>query len=464
MQSYSELQKLYKYFKKAINTKLSPELLRNKEKLNNALKSDIESYVRAEYSAIPELELHTIVKNTRYWNFEIQRLIKHKLEITSLHTSVNKTTKSLGGIAKTTVTCERKSKLKPQTSLNRTMANPDPVFDIRQATALVQPYDGAPAGLDTFVDSVNLLKDLTPAAQLPMAMKFIKTRLSGKARIGLPENLQSIDELIEIITTKCEDNTTPENILSKMNAIKQRGSMNGFCEEIESLCSKLENTYIKQRVPATVAKSMSTKAGLNALINGINTPETKLILKAGNFTSIKEAIQKAQENSTENTNSAQVLNTRFKTNAYQNNNSREHDRPPFQNRFRRGVGSHYNHNRNTPNRQNYGSRNFSQNNYNGGRPQHNPGNFAHRGRGRANNWQMQHTNPPAQWRGNQRNMYIAASEAAQNASQQGQIQTYSTGVTVPADCLPTNQATIPYQMTPQQGQLPINCNFLAPRY
>ena len=209
---------------------------------------------------------------------------------------------------------------------------------------------------------------------------------------------------------------------------------------------------------------MSTKAGLNALINGINTPETKLILKAGNFPSIKEAIQKAQENSTENTNSAQVLNARFKPNTYQNNNFREHGRPPFQNRFRRGMGSHYNHNRNTPNRQNYGSRNYPQNSYNGGRPQNNPGNFAHRGRGRANYWQMQHTNPPAQWRGNQRNMYIAASEAAQNASQQGQIQTYSTGVTVPADCLPTNQATMPYQMAPQQGQLPINCNFLAPRY
>ena len=89
MQSYSELQKLYKYFKKAINTKLSHEL--NKEKLNNALKSDIENFVRAEHSSIPELELHTIVKNTRYWNFEIQRLINHKLELISLHTSVNKT-------------------------------------------------------------------------------------------------------------------------------------------------------------------------------------------------------------------------------------------------------------------------------------------------------------------------------------------------------------------------------------
>ena len=189
MQSYSELQKLYKYFKKAINTKLSPELLRNKEKLNNALKSDIECYVRAEHSSIPELELHTIVKNTRYWNFEIQRLINHKLELISLHTSVNKNTKSLGGIAKTTVTYERKPKLKPQNSLNKTMANPEPAFDIRQATAIVQPYDGAPVGLDTFIDSVNLLKELTAAAHLQMALRFIRTRLSGKARTGLLEHL-----------------------------------------------------------------------------------------------------------------------------------------------------------------------------------------------------------------------------------------------------------------------------------
>lgn len=61
-------------------------------------------------------------------------------------------------------------------------------------------------------------------------------------------------------------------------------------------------------------------------------------------------------------------------------------------------------------------------------------------------------------------MYIAASEAAQNASQQGQVQTYDTAVTVPANCLPMNQTTMPYQMASQQGQSQPNCNFLAQRY
>ena len=192
------------------------------------------------------------------------------------------------------------------------MALPEAVvatFDIKQATSLIQPYDGNPTNLDTLIDSINLLNELTPAVLKPMAVKFIRKRLSGKARLGLPDNIQAIEQLSEIIRTICEDNTTPENIISKLNATKQRGTINGFCEEIENLCSKLENIYIKQQVLAGVAKTMATKAGLNALTNGIDAPQTKIILKAGAFASIKDAIQKVTENDNNKTPStASILN------------------------------------------------------------------------------------------------------------------------------------------------------------
>lgn len=122
-----------------------------------------------------------------------------------------------------------------------------------------------------------------------LAVKFIKTRLSGKARSGFPDNIAMIDALIDHIKTKCKDTTTPDTIVAKLNSTKQRGQITHFCEEIEDLCNKLENCNIRQDVPENVAKKMTTKAGVTALINGINASETKLILKAGNFASIKEA-------------------------------------------------------------------------------------------------------------------------------------------------------------------------------
>lgn len=56
---------------------------------------------------------------------------------------------------------------------------------------------------------------------------------------------------------------------------------------------------------------MATKAGVDALINGTTSFETKIILRAGNFSNIREAVQKVQENTglaqTGNQNASQIM-------------------------------------------------------------------------------------------------------------------------------------------------------------
>lgn len=168
-------------------------------------------------------------------------------------------------------------------------------FDLRQATSLMQPYDGAAAGLDAFIDSAKLLGELIQPTHMAMAVKFIKTRLSGKARSGLPDTIVTIDALVDHVRTRCQDTATPDSIVAQLNTLRQRGPITSFCEEIENLCSKLEKVYVSQKVPEEVAKTMTTRAGVNALIKGVTASETKLILKAGNYSSIKDALKKAQE-------------------------------------------------------------------------------------------------------------------------------------------------------------------------
>lgn len=77
--------------------------------------------------------------------------------------------------------------------------------------------------------------------------------------------------------------------------------MDSFCEQIEALSNKLKNLYIEQHIPEAVAKNMVKKATVDALINGVSNQETKLILKAGSFDDVKDAIQKVQENSSSQT-------------------------------------------------------------------------------------------------------------------------------------------------------------------
>lgn len=70
-------------------------------------------------------------------------------------------------IALAVIICKRLSV--PNKTNNIEMAT---TFDIKTATAIVQTYDGSHSNLNAFVDSANLLKELTKDDQLLLAIKF----------------------------------------------------------------------------------------------------------------------------------------------------------------------------------------------------------------------------------------------------------------------------------------------------
>lgn len=144
------------------------------------------------------------------------------------------------------------------------------------------------------MDAVTLLKDY-----VQQAIKHLKTRLLGKARIGLSATIATIDALIADVKLRFKDKQTPENIIAKTKNGKQKADTNSLCDEIGNLTLKLKNIYIQKGIPENIAQAMSTKTGVDALINNVNH-ETKIILKAGNFSNLKDAIQKVQENASQN--------------------------------------------------------------------------------------------------------------------------------------------------------------------
>lgn len=262
-----------------------------------------------------------------------------------------------------------------------TMPDPAP-FDVKSATAIVQPYDGSHDALNTFVDSANLLKELTTAEHVPIAIRFLKTRLTGKARLGLPDALATIDELINDVKNRCKGTVTSETIVAKLKTTKQRGDTEKFCNTVESLCHQLQATYVEAGVPTAVAKQMATKAGVDALTSGVTNNEARLILKASTFTDINQAIQKVTENATTNNIDTQVL-------AF-NSNPRHNERNSFSPSFsqNRGYQNHYGH------RDNYRSQDQRQS-----QPQHRNNfnrNYTRKGsqQPRPQSNQPQYNNPP----------------------------------------------------------------------
>lgn len=195
-------------------------------------------------------------------------------------------------------------------ALKQERANKIFKMDIKTILNIIQPYDGNPEGLDAFIDSIQLAKDLIKPEHAPTLLKLAKTKLTGKARLGLIAEANNLDALIADIRQRCKDTTTPENIIAQMKAlkIKPNESTNEYCDSVEKCCAKLKTIYVNQEIPPTVADKMAMKVGIDTLVSGISNPETKLILKAGTFSSLSQAITKVNENCLqETTRGAQVL-------------------------------------------------------------------------------------------------------------------------------------------------------------
>lgn len=268
------------------------------------------------------------------------------------------------------------------------------VVDVKLGTSLIPIYDGKSENLDSFIDAVRLFEDTviqtfaqgTPAQKAVAAQtvtRLVRTRLTDKARQTINEN-QSLDEMLVAIRAHCESKVSADSLVAKLNAVKQNGDLTEFCDKVDKICSQLKSVYLKDEIPQVTANKMSTKCGINALIRGTRNNDAKIILQAGSFDKLSDAIVKLMEHDTQRNESAttQILTA---------------NRVNLQNRGRGSINyrgnrrgfSHSNSNQNNQN--NFTRNNFSRGNYNNyrgnsynrgyrsGRGYQNRGSFSHRG-------------------------------------------------------------------------------------
>lgn len=126
-----------------------------------------------------------------------------------------------------------------------------PKVDLKLGTSIIPIYDGNQEGLGAFIDSVRLFEDSVntdfntatadqKAAALATLIRFIKTRLTGKARAAVGDNSPTINDIIDKLKDKCGLATSPDVYISKLNHIKQTGDINKFTTEVENLTLLLE--------------------------------------------------------------------------------------------------------------------------------------------------------------------------------------------------------------------------------
>lgn len=276
-----------------------------------------------------------------------------------------------------------------------------PKVDIRLGTTLVQMYDGAPENLEAFLDAINLFNDTvtndfadaTPAqkaAAQVTVLRFVKARLSGAARQAIT-GTNDLAGLLEAVKQNCESSLTSDNLIAKFKNLKQKDSVENFCNEIEKLTTQLKTIYIKEQIPVERAHIMATKKGIESLTNGAKNAETKLILKAGTFTKINDAIQKVMENAEITLNNNNVTATNAQIYAGRVNHSR--GRGGINHRGRGNYSNFYQHDRHVR---------FQNSPQNRGNFINQRGNWSHRGNfsNQRGNWSQRGRYPP-------NNMYLA---------------------------------------------------------
>lgn len=229
---------------------------------------------------------------------------------------------------------------------------------LNTASKLITDFDGKAENLQSFIDALSLI-DSIKGTHEATAVSLIKTRLRGSAR-----NLISTENTIISIINKLKNAVKGESVevlTAKIQNIKQNNkTANTYCAEIEALTKSLETAYISDGLPSELAGKYSTQTAVKAMTKNCTNSNVKLIMEAGQFNSMNDAISKFVNSCTEATGQQNAILYYQQRQNNRNNNFRgNYPRFPQRNNVPRNNFPRNNNYNNNNNRDN-GNTNYRQ--------------------------------------------------------------------------------------------------------
>lgn len=238
------------------------------------------------------------------------------------------------------------------------------------ASILNYKFAGDPLKLESFITDIELVDELAEAANKDICLKFIKSKLEGKALECMPEAVNTI----EAVTDALKAEIKPENssiIEGKMLALRlEKGNLSKFSEQAEKLAEAFRRTLIVEGISKAKAQEMTINKTIEICRKTARSETVKSVLAAKTFESPSEVVAKFV---TENTIARREYKEAqsFKGKRFPNNNSNNNRQPNksnnrnFDNRNNGGVRP--NNNRYNNNNNNGGNNNRQNNNFNNNR-------------------------------------------------------------------------------------------------
>lgn len=202
-----------------------------------------------------------------------------------------------------------------------------------------QVFDGSPEKLLSFLDSLHLL-NANCENHATSAVAFVKTRLSGKAR-DLITTEDSVTDIINTLKTKVKYESSRSSSAKLLNCRQNHKDATSFATEIEKLAENLNRAYISEGVPSEVAGRYTTEQVVKSLSVNSNTEKSRVVMEAGTFNSVQEAVTKFVDvNTAASSNTPHVLFTRaFRRNNYYRGGGRRHYDNNYRNNYRQSCNN-----------------------------------------------------------------------------------------------------------------------------
>lgn len=161
------------------------------------------------------------------------------------------------------------------------------------STTINKNYSGDPLGLQSFIDSVNLLSAFATSNELKdILIKSIISKLEGTARDCITNNPDSVDQIIVCLTSKIK--TESSKVLEgRMQALRtDRTSLQDFSKRAEELAENFKRSLVMEGISCEKAMEMTIDKTVEMCRSSARSDLVKSVLASTKFSDPKEVVAK----------------------------------------------------------------------------------------------------------------------------------------------------------------------------
>lgn len=171
-------------------------------------------------------------------------------------------------------------------------------FDLRTASSLLSPMDGTEDATNQLIDAIQLYNELLDADGKKLLITYVlKVKLSQSAKMRLDKTYATVEMLLSDMKKHLLTKKSATALATELHSIRQEGkSIDDFAKNIEELFFNLTLAQADGKEDSlSVLRDVNEKLAIHAFSNGLKNSELRTVIKARNYSSLKDAISGAKD-------------------------------------------------------------------------------------------------------------------------------------------------------------------------